>query len=277
MHMQHDYAIPLASGPVVVKYGGNAMPDPKGDCADPTLVEIAELWRSGWPIVLVHGGGPEIDAALAQRGIATERIDGMRVTNIETLAVTEAVLCATVNKRIVRALTAVGLPAAGISGQDGATLVARTMRSAAGPDLGYVGDVVDCDPRLVRTLLGAGFLPVIAPIALSGDATTALNVNADFAAAALAGALHAQAFVAITNVPRVLRDVHDPNSAIETLTPSEARAFARTDACLSGMKPKLLAAARAATAGAAASYICAAGPSAIASALFTGDATVVRA
>ena len=95
MHMKHDYAIPLAIGPVVVKYGGNAMPDPTADCADPTLFEIAELWRSGWPIVLVHGGGPEIDAALAQRGIVTERIDGMRVTDAATLAITEAVLCAT--------------------------------------------------------------------------------------------------------------------------------------------------------------------------------------
>jgi acetylglutamate kinase len=275
MHMQHDYAIPLAKGPVVIKYGGNAMPDPTAGSADPTLLEVAELWRSGWSIVLVHGGGPEIDAALAQREIATERIDGMRVTSAETLAVTEAVLCATLNKRIVRALSALGVAAVGTSGQDGGMLIARAMRTANGADLGYVGDIVKSDPRLIRTLLGAGFLPVVAPIARSSDATTAYNVNADLAAAALSGAMNAQAFVAITNVRRVLRHVGDPNSAIDTFTPSEARVFARSDACLSGMKPKLLAAARAVTAGAAASYICAAGPRAISSALLTDNATKV--
>ena len=276
MHMQHHYAIPSAEGPLVIKYGGNAMPDPTADCADPTLFEVAEFWRSGWPIVLVHGGGPEIDTALAKRGLVTERIDGMRVTDAATLAITEAVLCATLNKRIVRALAALGLPAVGISGQDGGTLVARAMRSATGADLGYVGEIAECDSRLVRTLLGGGFFPVVAPIARSHDATTAFNVNADLAAAALGGALNAQAFVTITNVRRVLRDVDDPNSAIDTFTSSEARAFARTDACRSGMKPKLLAAAQAVTAGAAASYICAAAPGAIAAALFTADATVVR-
>ena len=276
MHMQHDYAIPLASRPVVVKYGGNAMPDPTADRADATLIEIAELWDSGWPIVLVHGGGPEIDAALGQRGIVTERIDGMRVTDEATLAITEAVLCATLNKRIVRALAALGLPAVGISGQDGGTLVAQVMRSASGADLGYVGDIVKSDPRLVRALLGAGFLPVIAPIARSSDATTAYNVNADFAAAAIAGALKAVAFVALTNIHRVLRNVSDPSSAIDHFTPHQAREFAQTEACLSGMEPKILAAARAVTSGVEASYICAARPGAIGSALFAADATIVR-
>jgi acetylglutamate kinase len=276
MHMQHEYAIPLTAGPVVVKYGGNAMPDPSVDCADPTLFEIAELWCSGWPIVLVHGGGPEIDAALAQRGIVTERIDGMRVTDAETLAVTEAVLCATVNKRIVRALTALGVAAVGISGQDGGTLVAHPMRPIDGADLGHVGDIQDSDPRLIRALLSAGFLPVVAPIARSGDATSAFNVNADLAAAALAGALSAQAFVAITNVRRVFRDINDPGSAIDRLTPSEAGAFATSSACLCGMKPKLMAAALAVTSGAAASYIIGAKPGGVSAALFRGDATIVK-
>jgi acetylglutamate kinase len=277
MHMKHDYAIPLATGPVVVKYGGNAMPDPASVAADPTLCEIAALWRSGRPLVVVHGGGPEIDAALAERGVVTERIDGMRVTDASTLAITEAVLCATLNKRIVRALSALDVPAVGISGQDGGTLVARAMRSATGADLGFVGEIVESDPRLVQTLLNAGFLPVVAPIARSRDATTAFNVNADLAAAALSGALNAHAFVAITNVSRVLRDVDDPNSAIDSFTPGEARAFAQSDACRSGMKPKLLAAAHAVTAGAAASYICAAAPNAIKGALFAGEATIVQA
>ena len=277
MHMQHDYAIPLAPGPVVVKYGGNAMPGSTVDGTDPTLLEIAELWRNGWEIVLVHGGGPEIDAALAQRGIVTERIDGMRVTDAETLAITEAVLCATLNKRIVRALTALGLPAVGISGQDGGTLVGHALRSETGADLGYVGEIAESNPRLVRTLLDVGFLPVVAPMARSRDAATAFNINADLAAAAISGALKACAFVAITNVRRVLRDVNDPNSAIDALSSREACAFARSEACRSGMKPKLLAAAGAVTSGALASYICGAARGAILAAIFTDDATIVRA
>ena len=276
MHMQHDYAIPLATGPLVIKYGGNAMPDPTADCADPTFFEIAELWRSGWSIVLVHGGGPEIDAALAQRGIVTERIDGMRVTDEATLTITEAVLCATLNKRIVRALSALGLPAVGISGQDGGMLVAQAMRTGGGAGLGYVGEITECDPRLIRALLGAGFLPVIAPIARSIDAVTAYNVNADFAAAAIGGTLKAVAFVVLTNIHRVLQDVNDPRSGIDHFTPHQAKEFAQTEACLSGMKPKILAAARAVTAGVEASYICAARPGAIGSALFAADATIVR-
>jgi acetylglutamate kinase len=276
MHMQHFYATPCTASPLVIKYGGNAMPGRLAAGADPTLQEIAELWSRGWAVVLVHGGGPEIDVALAQRGIVTERIDGMRVTDEATLAITEAVLCGTLNKRMVRALAALGVPAVGISGQDGGTLVARTMRSESGFDLGYVGDITESDPRLVRALLSAGFVPVVAPIARSKDAAAVFNVNADLSAAALAGVLNAQAFLSITNVRRVLRDINDPNSAIDLFTPSEASAFARSAACVSGMKPKLLAAARAVTAGASASYICAAGVGAIGLALIAGDATMVR-
>jgi acetylglutamate kinase len=276
MHMQHEYAIPFGGGPVVVKYGGNAMPDPSLGGTDPTLSEIAGLWHAGWEIALVHGGGPEIDAALAQRGIVTERIDGMRITDAATLAVTEAVLCGTLNKRIVRALVALGVPAVGISGQDGSTLVAEAMRSTTGADLGFVGEIVQCDPRLLRRLLDARYLPVVSPLAISGDASTAFNVNADLAGGWIAGALGSRAFVQITNVPRVLRDISDPGSAIDELTPGEARAFSRSKACHSGMKPKLLAAAGAVTGGAGASYICGAAPGAIGAALFGDDATIVR-
>ena len=276
MHMQHDYAIPPALRPIVIKYGGNAMPDQTEGCADPTLFEIGELWRSGMPIVLVHGGGPEIDAALAQHGIVTERIEGLRVTTEETLAVTEAVLCATLNKRIVRALTALGLPAVGISGQDGGTLVARALRSTSLVDLGYVGEVIKCDPLLIQTLLNARFVPVVSPIAISGDASTAFNINADSAGASIAGALSSPAFVAITNVPRVLRNFNDKTSTIERMTPLEAQVFASSAACHSGMKPKVRAAALAVLSGADASYICGSMVGALNAALFDGEATIIE-
>jgi acetylglutamate kinase len=267
--MTHEYAS-LA----VVKYGGNAMARLDGGAGDPLLVEIATLWQSGEPLVLVHGGGPEIDAALAARSVTTTRVDGLRVTDAVTLELTEAVLCGTINKRIVRSLLALGIPAAGISGADGRTLVARRARSASGADLGYVGEVTAVEPHLIHALLRAGFLPVVAPVAIAENAGHAYNVNADLAAGAIASALRAGAFVLVTNVARVLRDVDDPNSGIARFTPEEAVDFMTTDACRSNMKPKLAAAALAVRDGAAAAYICAAGVNAIARAR-AGDATIV--
>jgi acetylglutamate kinase len=268
MHMTHDYASTL-----VVKYGGNAMTEAPGS-ADPLLAEVAARWRAGQAIVLVHGGGPEIDAALAQRGIAGERIDGQRVTDAVTLEVTEAVLCGSVNKRLVRVCAALGLPAVGISGQDGGTLVAQRAKGANGEDLGYVGEIVRVEPKLIRALLAAEFLPVVAPLAISQDASHAYNVNADLAAGAIAASLQADAFVLVTNVPRVLRDVDDPKSGIDRFTAAQAANFADTSACRNSMKPKLLAAAAAARDGAAASYICAITANPIASAL-SGNCTLV--
>ncbi|HLY03524.1 MAG TPA: acetylglutamate kinase [Candidatus Cybelea sp.] len=273
--MTHEYARgPSQKGTLVVKYGGNAMARSVG--ADPLLAEVAALRQAGEPVVLVHGGGPEIDAALAARGVATTRIDGLRVTDAVTLEITEAVLCATINKRIVRALLALGTPAAGFSGVDGGTLIARRARSASGADLGYVGEISAVEPQLIHALLRAGFLPVVAPVAIAENAEHAYNVNADLAAGAIASALRAAAFVLVTNVSRVLRDPDDPSSGIDRFTPKEALNFTTTDACRSSMKPKLQAAAIAVRDGTAAAYICAAGIDAIARAR-AGDATIVCA
>ena len=270
----NQYASPLR-GLIVVKYGGNAMP--AGDEPDPLLREVADLWRTGSKIVIVHGGGPEIDRWLALRGVTTERIDGLRVTNAVTLETTEAVLCGTMNKRIVRACGALGIPAVGISGEDARTLIAERATSASGADLGFVGSVVGCNIKLVQTLLEYGFLPVVAPLAVDNDSSTAYNVNADLAAGALAAALNASAFIAVTNVPRIRRDPDDPSSGIDRLTLDEARAFLASDACRSSMKPKLEAAIASVEGGAANAYICDAQPGAIRNALVKGDATIVAA
>lgn len=240
---------------------------------DPVLAEVAQLWRAGVRTVLVHGGGPEIDAELRRRGIVTQRLEGLRVTDAATLAVTEAVLCGTVNKRLVRSCLALGVRAVGISGQDGPLLLARPQRGSNGADLGYVGQVEVVDVLPIETLLEAGFLPVIAPLAVAPGGAQAYNVNADLAAGAIAAALAAD-FVALTNVPRVLRDAADPRSAIERFTPPDALRFAHSAACGEKMKPKLLAAANAVTRGGNAAYICGAKPGAIAAAL-EGDATVI--
>lgn len=281
MHMSHKDASALAVGPIVVKYGGSiagaahTSEQSRSTTCD-VLAEIADLWHAGTAVVLVHGGGPEIDVALAARGIVTQRIDGLRVTDATTLEITEAALCGTLNKRIVRACAALGLPAAGISGQDGGLLIAQRAVTADGGDLGYVGEIVATDPRILHLLLEGGFLPVVAPLATACDGNCAYNVNADLAAAAIAGALRASAFVAVTNVPRVFRDPDDPSSGIDRFSLREAGAFAAGDGCRSSMKPKLNAAIAAVTGGAHASYICDAKPGAIRSAL-AGDATVIAA
>jgi acetylglutamate kinase len=246
-----------------------------GRGTDPLLAEIATLRAANSAVVLVHGGGPEIDAALARQGVETERIDGMRVTGAATLEITEAVLCGIINKRMVRNAIAFGMPAVGLSGQDGSMLVAERATGARGEDLGYVGRVVATDIRPICALLEAGFLPIVAPLAVARDGSHAYNVNADLAAAALAAALRADAFVAITDVPRVFRDPDDPASGIDALTPEDALRFAADDACRSSMKPKLQAAARAVRGGAGAAYICLAKANAIEAAV-RGDATVIR-
>jgi acetylglutamate kinase len=271
MHMTHNYA-----RTIVIKYGGAAMPAAAPGKVDPILLEIAALREAGNAVVLVHGGGPEIDAALAQRGISTERVDGMRLTDEATLDVTEAVLCATVNKRIVRQALALGIPAVGLSGQDGNMLIAERAVGSRGEDLGYVGRIVSTDVCAVRALLDAGFFPIVAPLAIAHDGSHAYNVNADLAAAAFAAALRADVFVEITNVSRVLRDPGDPASGIDAFTPDDALRFAATEACKSSMKPKIQGAAKAVRDGAAAAYICSAKPNAIVSAIH-GDATVIRA
>jgi acetylglutamate kinase len=262
--MEHNY-----SSPLVVKYGGNAMGEGGG-----LLPELVQLHLDGTPVVLVHGGGPEIDRWLAQRNVPTRRVDGLRVTDEATLEVTEAVLCATINKRLVRACAALGAKAVGISGEDADTLVAQTAHGSHGEDLGFVGEVTACDPSLINLLLAANYLPVVAPLAVAPDDAHAYNVNADLAAAAIAGAVRARAFVMITNVERVRRDPKDPNSGIDRLTLEEARAFVNTPACEGGMRPKMLAAIAAVESGAAASYICS--PQSIAAAL-AGNATIVSA
>lgn len=266
MHMLDKHASP---GPVVVKYGGNALP--LNGTADPILAEVASLWKSGIKVVLVHGGGPEIDAWLSARNVTTQRIDGLRVTDQTTLEITEAVLCGTLNKRLVRNLSALGVQAVGVSGQDASTL---TATRASNPSLGFVGLDVACRAGLLQHLLATGYLPVIAPLAVTAGSETALNVNADSAAAAIASALRAAAFVLLTNVNRVLRDPTDFTSAIHSIEAVEARAFAASPGCSGGMKPKIEAAIDAVERGAAAAYICGVKPGAIASAL-RGDATVV--
>ncbi len=230
---------------IVLKYGGNAM---TAGADDPVLDEIATLARGGTSVVVVHGGGPQIDAALELHGIPEERIEGLRVTSAAVRDVVESVLCGTVNKALVRGLVARGAKAFGFSGQDAAILTARRMTAAG--DLGFVGEPAGVDAQLLRGLLGLGVLPVIAPLGLDRANNAALNLNADTAAGAIAAALRADAYVVLTNVAGVRRDRHDPASVIPRLTIAEARGFLADGTFADGMRPKMLAAIEAVAGGA---------------------------
>jgi len=250
---------------IVLKYGGNAMA--AEGAADPVLDEVAALAARGERIVLVHGGGPQIDAALRAQGIEEARVAGLRVTGRATRDVVESVLCGTVNKALVRALAARGARAVGISGEDGGLLAARRAGSVDGVDLGYVGEIERVDPAAVQALLEAGFVAVVAPLALDAADGAVLNCNADTAAGALAGALAADAYVVITNVAGVRRDRDDPGSVIRRLGLAEAEAFLVDGTFGDGMIPKMAAAIRAVRTGARRAVVAGAGPGAIAAAL----------
>ena len=270
MHTMDTYAIPSALS--VVKYGGSTRPGAAPE--DPLLDEIAALHAAGERIVLVHGGGPEIDAALGERGIEGERFDGLRATDERSLAVIEMLLCATINKRIVRALQDRGVSAVGISGQDGGTLRARRSTRFAGR-LGAVGEQVLCDPQLLAAILAMPAIPVLAPLALEHGAMGALNVNADEAAAAVAAAFPTSALFFVTDIARVRSVASDPKSGIDRLSVPTARAFLESEQCRDGMRPKLRAAIAACEGGAGAAYICLAGPGALRNARDRDDATIV--
>jgi acetylglutamate kinase len=257
---------------IVLKYGGNAMAAGAGD---PVLDELAQLARAGTSVVLVHGGGPQIDAALRDKGIAEERIDGLRVTSAAARDVVEAVLCGTVNKDLVRGLLARGARAFGFSGEDGAILTARRMRVPGG-DLGFVGEPAAVDAALLRGVLGLGVLPVIAPLGLDPDAGVALNLNADTAAGAIAAALEADAYVVLTNVAGVRRDRTDPASVIARLTVAEANGFLADGTFSDGMRPKMRAAIEAVSGGARRAVIGAAERGGIGSALAGRGTELVR-
>jgi len=258
---------------IVLKYGGNAMA--AVHAPDPLLDDVAARVAAGDRVVLVHGGGPQIDAALAARGLVPPRIGGLRVTDAATLDVTESVLCGAVNKALVRALLRRGARAVGISGQDGRTLVARPAMPVGGVPLGYVGDIECVEPALVRALLTAGFVPVVAPLAVAADAAHALNVNADTAAGALAGALAADAYVVVTNVDCVRRDVNDSASGIAELSSHEAAMLLADGTFDGGMRPKMQSALDALARGARRAIICGNGPGALERGLRGEGTTVV--
>ena len=225
----------------VIKLGGSLLDDTAR--RDGALRRIVARWNAGEDIVLVHGGGKHIDAALAQAGIAKKTHAGLRITDEATLQIVVSVLGGTVNKMLVSELTKLGVRAAGISGCDGATLVAAQHPPIDGVELGHVGKVTHASRALVASMLNYGVLPVVSSIAIGADGQL-FNVNADSAAAAMAIATGASELLFITDVAGLLDAA---GNVVPRLHATDAKTFIEN--VTGGMKPKLQAALSALTSG----------------------------
>jgi acetylglutamate kinase len=227
----------FAGKTIVVKYGGNAMTDEalKASFAH----DVALLKVVGMNPVVVHGGGPQIEEMLTRLGKKGEFIQGMRVTDRETMDIVEMVLGGQVNKEVVELINQAGGKAVGLTGQDGAFIRARKMQLAskenAKVDLGQVGEIESIDPLVINALEQGGFIPVVAPIGTGADGTT-YNINADLVAGKLAEVLRAEKLVVLTNTPGVL----DKEGKLLTgLTPKKIDELVSKGVISGGMIPKI--------------------------------------
>ena len=217
---------------IVVKYGGSAMVDEnlkRSVIQDVTLLKLV-----GFKPIIVHGGGKEISALLERLQVETHFENGYRVTDQTVLETAEMALSARVNKSIVAALDRIGAKACGISGRDGGLITARQKDKA----LGLVGTITKVDPRVLRTLLEGGFLPVVSPVS-RGEDGGALNCNADDAARAVAEALGAESLVFLTDVGGILIDSHNSKTAVDHMDVKRAEELIDTGLIAGGMVPKV--------------------------------------
>lgn len=221
---------------VVVKYGGSAMVDER--LKKSVIKDIALLKYIGLKPVVVHGGGKEITSLLSRMGKETVFVDGLRVTDAETASVAEMVLSGSIGKSLVEALESTGVRACGINGKDGHTFQARKKIDSKGRDLGFVGEIESIDKHLITTLIEAGYVPVISPVGVDMFSQT-YNINADYAASAVAGALDAQKLVFLTDVEGILRDKDDPKTIIRRMNAREARELIAEGVIKGGMIPKV--------------------------------------
>ena len=222
---------------IVVKIGGSTLGN-----HDTTLEDLVDLQKQGEPLVVVHGGAKVTTEWLARLDIPTSFVNGLRVTDAESLKVVAAALGGLVNKELVVAIQALGGKAVGLSGCDGNLLWA----SARSPEMGYVGDIVAVDPTLLKLLLNAGYMPVVAPISFGSveGRVTLLNVNGDTAAGEIAAALAAEKLMFLTDVD----GIHDGSEQIvHMLNMTEAKDMLASGAASGGMIPKIEASLRALT------------------------------
>ena len=217
---------------IVIKYGGNAMINEQLKLQ--VMEDIALLWLIGIKVVLVHGGGPEINELMDKLGKKPVFVDGLRVTDKETVDIVEMVLAGKVNKSLVTLLQMKGGHAVGISGVDGGMIEAEIKDER----LGYVGKITKIRTQPITDLLEKNYIPVISTVA--GDRHgNVYNINGDTAAAHIAGALHAERLLMMTDIAGILRDKDDPSSLIPELTISEANALREEGVISGGMIPKV--------------------------------------
>lgn len=217
---------------VVIKYGGNAMIN--SQLKEQVMEDIVLLWLIGIKVVLVHGGGPEITEIMDRLGKKPEFVDGLRVTDRETVDIVQMVLAGKVNKTLVNLLEMKGGRAMGISGMDGGLIEAEPKD----PRLGYVGTVRKIHIAPVTDLLEKGYIPVISTVGSDREGNT-YNINGDTAAAYIAGALNAERMIMMTDIAGILRDKDDPRTLIPDLTVSQAKDLYRQGVISGGMIPKV--------------------------------------
>ena len=217
---------------VVVKYGGNAMINEQ--LKQQVMQDIVLLWLIGVKIVLVHGGGPEINDMMDKLGKEPEFVDGLRVTDKETVDIVQMVLAGKVNKTLVNLLEMMGGKAMGISGMDGRLIESKIKDEK----LGYVGEISKINIAPVSDLLEKGYIPVISTLGCDKDGNT-YNINGDTAAAYIAGALGAERLIMMTDIAGVLRDKDDPSSLIPEINLLEAEKLYDSGIISGGMIPKV--------------------------------------
>ena len=244
---------------VVIKYGGNAMINDA--LKENVMRDVALMKFVGIRPILVHGGGPEITGFLKKVGKESTFVSGLRVTDEETVEIAEMVLDGKLNSEIVGLLNLRGVRAVGLSGKDAGLIKAQKKLAtvykndtAHQVDIGYVGEVTEINTGIIADLLDQGYVPVIAPIGM-GEHGESYNINADYVAAEIAGALHAEKMLLLTDVEGVYKDFADKGSLISQLCMAEAREYICSGVIEGGMIPKVEACLRALEAGAHKAHI----------------------
>lgn len=226
------YIQKYAGKTIVIKYGGNAMTN--DDLKEGVMSDIILLSLVGVKVILVHGGGPEINQMLKRVGIESKFVGGLRYTDKETMDIVKMVLSGKVNKELVCNITKRNGKAIGLCGLDGNMLVAKQLN----PDLGYVGDIVKVNTQPIEDVLDKGYIPVIATVAVGEDGET-YNINADTAASRIASVIGAENLILMTDIKGLLKDKEDESTLIPTVNVSEVP-FLKSQGIISGgMIPKI--------------------------------------
>lgn len=219
---------------VVVKYGGNAMTN--DELKEAVMSDIVLLSEVGIKVVLVHGGGPEINAMLNRVGVESRFVGGLRYTDSETIDIVKMVLAGKVNKELVSALQLHGAKALGLCGVDGQMIMAEKLDSDI--DLGYVGQIQKITTKPILDALNNGYVPIISTVATSADGQC-YNINADTAAARIASCLRAENLILMTDIAGLLEDKDDPSTLIPSVNVSDVPYLKKTGIISGGMIPKI--------------------------------------